>query len=59
MPSYDYKCKKCNKVVTIDKSMAEASREEVCPDCNETMQRIFTPVGNKWRCSGAYDGKLK
>lgn len=59
MPNYDYKCKKCNKTITVTKLMSEVSRDEKCPECNEIMQRIFTPVGNKWNCSGAYDGKLK
>lgn len=35
MPSYDYKCKKCNKVVEITHSISQNKLEEFdCPKCN-------------------------
>lgn len=54
MAFYDYKCNKCNKTETIDKPMKESSRKEYCKECGEELQRIFTPVHNKWNCSGSF-----
>lgn len=54
MAFYDYKCSKCEKVVTITKPMSESKKEEHCKECGEKMQRVFAPVHNKWNCSGSF-----
>ena len=39
---YNFKCKKCNKVKTIDISMSEISNAEVTCDCGNKMIRIWS-----------------
>ena len=48
---YDFKCNniKCserNKLVTINKPMAQASDTENCTVCGEPLQRIFSLSGH-------------
>jgi len=38
---YQYECKKCKTIQTIDKPMSVSSREEKCEKCNSTLIRIF------------------
>lgn len=39
---YDYECKECSTKETIDKPMAESSREEYCKECGELLSRIYS-----------------
>jgi putative FmdB family regulatory protein len=44
MPSYDYRCKKCTGVVTLERSMTDESIP-VCTECrSEDMIRIWNVV---------------
>lgn len=51
MPIYCYKCYACgNKVEEFQKTAEEAIKE--CPQCNEKMERIISPVGVIFKGSG-------
>lgn len=51
MPSYDYSCKNCGNVFTINKSMND-SREPDCPACQSpNVTRIWSGVQFKG-CGG-------
>ena len=44
---YLYECKqgecdKCNVTVEIDKPMAECSKPEMCEECANELQRVYT-----------------
>lgn len=41
MPSYDYKCDPCEKLVRVIKSMDVSHEAEKCPHCESWMRRIF------------------
>lgn len=42
MPSYDYRCKGCDHVITLERSMKDESTP-VCVDCgSEDLNRIWT-----------------
>lgn len=41
MPTYDYRCDHCDKLVEIVKSFTEAERDEV-HDCGHQMNRYFS-----------------
>lgn len=41
---YSYHCVKCGSDHDIDKDMDFATREEICPDCSITMDRVYKPM---------------
>ena len=42
MPTYDYICKKCEKMVEYFQSMSDAPKKE-CPDCKEdSLRRVIS-----------------
>lgn len=43
MPTYDYKCSSCSKVMEVVHRMSEVP-EIGCPDCFGMMERQFTPT---------------
>ena len=43
MPTYTYRCTKCNKVQEVQCRISEASEEKYCIECNGILERIFTP----------------
>lgn len=44
MPSYEFECKKCNKVFTIILSLEDYKKEKIkCPECGSTdVKRIYS-----------------
>lgn len=58
MAFYDFRCKKCNKEFEIEIPMKEydkAKNEQVCPDCNEKLERVLKPIGDPvYECGGFY-----
>lgn len=45
MPSYDFRCPRCDEDLTVLKSMSEAEKPEPCPTCHKPMARVFTVPG--------------
>ncbi len=41
---YSYHCIKCGSDHDIDKPIDLATREEICPSCEITMERVYKPV---------------
>lgn len=42
MPTYEYKCGKCNKVIPILHPMKEVGKDRFCPDCKGKLTRMFS-----------------
>ena len=43
MPTYDYKCKECEKVFEIFLHFSELEKEVKCPNCgSKNTERIFS-----------------
>ena len=38
-------CPNRNEIVTINKPMQDASKEEFCTECKNTLQRVFSSPG--------------
>ena len=55
MPTYDYICKKCEKMVEYFQSMSDAPKKE-CPDCKEnSLRRVISGgTGLIFKGSGYY-----
>lgn len=50
---YDYRCSKCNEVVTLHLSISsDKPKELVCPKCEGDMKRVFSAPTIDWKCSG-------
>lgn len=63
MVYYDYLCKKCKKIVEVRKSITDDT-EELCPDCNEKMDRQISKTSfvlkngkSGWASNGYSDVK--
>ena len=61
---YKFRCQKCNKLHQVDIPMADYDKEkdnQVCPDCNEKMERVIEwqgiATGNGAGWCGRSDGK--
>lgn len=54
MAKYQYQCSNCKEEYVIDKPMKEATREEICPQCNSVLKRVYTATTAVWKCSGAF-----
>lgn len=54
MPIYEYKCKKCNKTVTINKALSDLDKEETCSACNSVLNRVYSSIGVTFNGSGFY-----
>lgn len=56
MPSYDYKCEKCNEVFTIEKSMTDESIPS-CPKCQSSnVKKVWGNIQFKGISSGCASG---
>ena len=53
MPAYDYKCKDCNSIVTVVKSIS-APHPENHDGCGGTLTRLFTSIGVTFNGNGFY-----
>jgi putative FmdB family regulatory protein len=56
--NYSYHCKNCGEI-ELDLKLGTAKETEICPKCNEEVKRIYSPVGNLWKVSGAYGKSSK
>ena len=51
MPTYDYKCEKCNKVFEVFQSMKDKPLI-ACKYCDGKVSRVFHPAGIVFKGSG-------
>jgi putative FmdB family regulatory protein len=51
MPTYDYKCPNCQKVIEIKHSMIDQPNP-ACIDCMLPLQRVFKIAGVSFKGSG-------
>lgn len=59
MPTYDYKCLKCNKTFEIFQSMKDEPLKN-CPDCNGELKRLIgAGAGPIFKGSGFYQTDYK
>ncbi len=59
MPTYDYKCLKCNKKFEIFQSMKDEPIKK-CPDCNGEVKRLIgTGAGAIFKGTGFYQTDYK
>ena len=59
MPTYDYKCLKCNKKFEIFQSMKDEPLKN-CPDCNGEVKRLIgTGAGTIFKGTGFYQTDYK
>lgn len=59
MPTYDYKCPKCNDTVELIHAI-NLPRVIVCPDCNVQMNKIISGgTGIHLKGSGFYETDYK
>ena len=52
MPKYDYNCKSCKTITTVDKSMSDP-HPDTC-GCGGILTRLFAPVGVVFNGTGFY-----
>jgi putative FmdB family regulatory protein len=52
MPTYEYKCDKCDH--TFEEFHGVNDNVEECPKCGEKVRRVFHPVGIIFKGSGFY-----
>ena len=53
MPTYEYKCNKCEAVYVLTRSVDERSQEVKCV-CGEVAERVFNVPGIKFNGTGFY-----
>ena len=60
MPTYGYKCRKCEMEFDVFQKISDDPVEK-CPKCNGPVKRVFHPVGIIFKGSGFYstDNKKK
>lgn len=54
MPSYDYKCPKCEGVFEVTRGIRETG-DVACPECDVAARRIFSPVGIVFKGTGFHN----
>ncbi len=58
MPTYGYKCQKCNHEFEVLQKMSD-DPVTVCPTCDGPVKRVFHPVGIIFKGSGFYTTDYK
>jgi len=53
MPLYDYECGTCSHKFEMHRSFSEGA-SAICPRCQGTARRVFTPVPIVFKGSGFY-----
>lgn len=44
MPTYNYRCGRCDEDIPVEKPMSKATEPEPCPICHRPMERVFSAV---------------
>ena len=53
MPTYEYRCTKCDEHLEVVQSFKDAPLTE-CPACKGQLRKVFSPVGIVFKGSGFY-----
>jgi putative FmdB family regulatory protein len=51
---YDYKCSKCQEVLSVERSIHEEPKDPSCFVCHITMNRIYDAPGITFKGGGFY-----
>ena len=54
MPIYQYKCKKCDKIVEKEYKIGNAPKKTQCIDCKRQCERCFSPPMIQFVGAGFY-----
>jgi putative FmdB family regulatory protein len=54
MPTYKFKCPKCEKIDTDVRSFADADKEFLCQSCNIPMNKVYSVGAIKFNGGGFY-----
>lgn len=52
MPTYEYKCPKCEKVITVTRSIHDEDPGYTCEDCNEKMPQQIGSLSLSFKGTG-------
>ncbi|GAB3138422.1 FmdB family zinc ribbon protein [Microbispora hainanensis] len=53
MPRYDYRCRACGSTFELNRPMAEAGDQAVCPSGHDDTVKLLSTVAVTGRASGA------
>ena len=53
MPTYSYRCQKCDHAFDIQQSFSDAALTK-CPECGGSLRKLFSAVGVTFQGSGFY-----
>jgi len=42
MPTYEYKCASCNKIIELKHQVKDIKNTKLCPKCNSVLIKIFS-----------------
>ena len=54
MATYEYKCKECESVVTISRSINDKEEIPVCGACKINMNKVYSMAAPVFKGSGFY-----
>ncbi|MHB8966418.1 MAG: FmdB family zinc ribbon protein, partial [Coriobacteriia bacterium] len=54
MPAYDYRCRECEAIFEVTRSIKDTA-PQVCPACGSEAKRLFTPVGIHFKGTGFHN----
>lgn len=54
MPTYEYRCNKCESSVTFSRSVGERDEPVNCPVCGLSSTRVYNAPGIQFKGTGFY-----
>jgi hypothetical protein len=51
--NYNFFCEKHGEII-LNLKMSEVKETMPCPLCKSEMERIYSPIADVWKCSGAF-----
>lgn len=59
MRFYDYRCEKCNEVVTVQCDINHIPKSIVCKSCGGSMKKLLSSTPIIYKCDGFYSTDYK
>lgn len=53
MANYNYFCSEHGEII-LNLPFGTAKEKEICPLCNQEIERIYSNTNSIWKCGGAY-----